>query len=81
MASFGRSPSIPPRPPRRQRSRMSAGTVTRNPQATPPGWSAQPTVMASSRSLMNADDVTGSSPETFPIGGASGVTTASWLAS
>jgi hypothetical protein len=29
---------------------------------------------------MNADDVTGSSPCTRPIGGASGVTTASWLA-
>ena len=41
----------------------------------------QPMVMASSRSLMNAEDVTGSRPATRPIGGASGVTTASWLAS
>jgi hypothetical protein len=37
--------------------------------------------MASSRSLMNADDVTGPSPDTRPIGGASGITSASWLAS
>ena len=50
-------------------------------QPTTAGSSAQPTVMASSRSLMNSDDVTGSSPDTRPIGGASGVTTASWLAS
>ena len=42
---------------------------------------SSPTVMASRRSLMNADDVTGSSPDTRPIGGASGVTSASWLAS
>ena len=32
-------------------------------------------------SLSWADDVTGSNPATRPIGGASGVTTASWLAS
>src|SRR5690349_11788580 len=45
------------------------------------GRRTQPTVMASSRALMNAADVTGSSPDTRPIGGVSGVTTASWLAS
>ena len=32
-------------------------------------------VMASRRSLMKSDEVTGSSPETRPIGGSSGVTT------
>ena len=30
---------------------------------------------------MNADDVTGAKPDTFPIGGSIGVTSASWLAS
>lgn len=40
-----------------------------------------PRVMASRRSLMKAADVTGSRPETVPMGGSSGVTSASWLAS
>ena len=37
--------------------------------------------MASRRSLMKSDEVTGAARTTFPIGGSSGVTSASWLAS